>query len=71
MITNTQSGTNIHEIAAGIYRINTPAPLPDGSVFSFNQYLIADEAPMLFQRASESCSRSSAKRSAPCCPWSA
>ena len=48
MITNSQSGTNIHEISAGIYRINTPAPLPDGSVFSFNQYLIADEAPMLF-----------------------
>ena len=24
MITNTQSGTNVHEIAAGIYRINTP-----------------------------------------------
>jgi len=48
MITNTQSGTNIHEIAAGIFRINTPAPLPDGSAFSFNQYLIVDEAPMLF-----------------------
>jgi flavorubredoxin len=48
MITNTQSGTNIHEIAAGIYRINTPAPLPGGSAFSFNQYLIVDEAPMLF-----------------------
>ena len=48
MITNTQSGTNIHEIAPGIFRINTPVPLPDGSVFSFNQYLIADEAPMLF-----------------------
>jgi flavorubredoxin len=48
MITNTQSGTNIHEIAAGIYRINTPAPLPDGSAFSFNQYLIVDDAPMLF-----------------------
>ena len=25
MITNTQSGTNIHEIAPGVYRINTPA----------------------------------------------
>jgi flavorubredoxin len=48
MITNTQSGTNIHEIAPGIYRINTPAPLPDGSAFSFNQYLIADDAPLLF-----------------------
>ena len=48
MITNTQSGTNIHEIAASIYRINTPAPLPDGSTFSFNQYLIVDDAPLLF-----------------------
>jgi flavorubredoxin len=48
MITNTQAGTNIHEIAAGIFRINTPVPLPDGSAFSFNQYLIADDAPMLF-----------------------
>jgi flavorubredoxin len=48
MITNTQTGTNIHEIAAGIYRINTPTPLPDGSAFSFNQYLVVDDAPLLF-----------------------
>ena len=48
MITNAASGTNLHEIAPGIYRINTPAPLPDGSAFNFNQYLIADEAPLLF-----------------------
>ena len=48
MITNPQSGTNIQEIADGIFRINTPAPLPDGSHFSFNQYLIVDDAPMLF-----------------------
>jgi flavorubredoxin len=49
MITNTQSGTNIHEIAEGIYRINTPVPasvIPRG--FSFNQYLIVDEAPLLW-----------------------
>ena len=48
-ITNTQSGTNIHEIADGIYRINTPLPpgiTPDG--FSFNQYLILDDEPLLF-----------------------
>ncbi len=43
MITNPQSGTNVHEVAAGIYRINTPVP-----GFSFNQYLILDEAPLLF-----------------------
>ncbi len=30
MITNQQSGTNIDEIADGIYRINTPVALPGG-----------------------------------------
>lgn len=48
MITNSQSGTNVHEVAERIYRINTPLALPDGSRFSFNQYLIADDEPMLF-----------------------
>src|SRR5688572_32317281 len=49
MITNRESGTNIHEIADGIYRINTPIRLAGGpGQFSFNQYLIVDEAPMLF-----------------------
>jgi len=48
MITNSQSGTNVHEIAAGIYRINTPVPLPGNQAFSFNQYLIADDEPLLF-----------------------
>src|SRR3970282_2799241 len=48
-ITNIQSGTNIHEIAHGIYRINTPIQLPgDAGAFSFNQYLIDDEEPLLF-----------------------
>ena len=48
-ITNTQSGTNVHEIAAGIYRINTPVALPgDIGAFSFNQYLIEDDEPLLF-----------------------
>ena len=47
MITNQQSGTNVQEIAKGIYRINTPVKLPVGD-FSFNQYLIADEQPLLF-----------------------
>ena len=47
MITNSQSGTNIAEIADGIYRINTPLPLPNGA-FSFNQYLVLDEQPLLF-----------------------
>ena len=48
MITDTQMGTNIAEIVDGIYRINTPIPLPDGSSFSFNQYLIVDDSPLLF-----------------------
>ena len=46
--TNPQSGTNVHEIADGIFRINTPVPLPDGTTFSFNQYLIDDDEPLLF-----------------------
>jgi len=45
MITNSTSGTNLHEIAPGIYRINTPVPEAN---FNFNQYLIADDAPLLF-----------------------
>lgn len=49
MITNQQSGTNVNEIAAGIYRINTPVSLPgDAGVFNFNQYLVVDEKPLLF-----------------------
>ena len=48
MITNTASGTNVHEIAAGIFRINTPVTLPGDLKFSFNQYLIVDDAPLLF-----------------------
>jgi len=47
-ITNTQSGTNIHEIADGIYRINTPVALPGDMSFSFNQYLVVDDEPLLF-----------------------
>jgi flavorubredoxin len=48
MITNSQSGTNVHEIADGIYRINTPIDLPGGLKFNFNQYLLVDETPLLF-----------------------
>ena len=49
MITNPESGTRIDEITSGIYRISTPVPpelMPGG--FTFNQYLIKDEAPMLY-----------------------
>jgi flavorubredoxin len=48
MITNAESGTNVDEIAAGIYRINTPIRIPGAGQFNFNQYLILDEDPMLF-----------------------
>ena len=48
MITNAASGTNLHEIAPGIYRINTPIQIPGGPDFNFNQYLVADEQPLLF-----------------------
>jgi flavorubredoxin len=46
-ITNAAAGTNVHEIADGVYRINTPVSLVPGG-FSFNQYLIVDEQPLLF-----------------------
>ena len=48
MITNPQSGTNIQEIAEGVFRVNTPADLPGGEAFSFNQYLLVDDEPLLF-----------------------
>ncbi len=48
MITNQQSGTNVAEVARGIYRINTPIDIPGGPAFSFNQYLIDDDERLLF-----------------------
>jgi glyoxylase-like metal-dependent hydrolase (beta-lactamase superfamily II) len=48
-ITNAGSGTNVHEIAAGIFRISTPVPpsaMPGG--FTFNQFLLLDDDPLLF-----------------------
>ena len=48
MVTNPQSGTNLHEIAPGIYRINTPVAIPGGMPFNFNQYLVLDDEPLLF-----------------------
>jgi len=41
-------GTAVDEIADCIYRISTPVELPGGGGFSFNQYLIADDEPLLF-----------------------
>jgi flavorubredoxin len=49
-MTNSESGTRVDEISRGIYRITTPVPrgpeMPPG--FSFNQFLIAAEQPLLF-----------------------
>jgi flavorubredoxin len=45
MITDTQSGTTITEIEQGIYRISVPVPEAD---FSYNQFLVVDEQPLLF-----------------------
>jgi flavorubredoxin len=47
--TNSGSGTRIDEIADGIYRISTPVPptaIPGG--FTFNQFFVVDEQPLLF-----------------------
>ena len=48
MSTDPRTGTSVHEIADGIYRIHTPVPLPGGQRFSFNQYLVEDKEPLLF-----------------------
>src|SRR5689334_8907009 len=48
-VIDAASGTNVHEIAPGIFRISTPIPpsaMPGG--FTFNQFLLADEDPLLF-----------------------
>jgi flavorubredoxin len=47
LVTNIETGTNICEVGDGLYRINTPVPLP-GQAFSFNQYLLIADEPLLF-----------------------
>ena len=46
-IVNQQSGTRVDEIEAGVYRISTPVTILPGG-FTFNQYLIVDDMPLLF-----------------------
>src|SRR5437763_4939820 len=49
MTNATESSTTVDEIAAGIYRISTPIPpaaFPGG--FTFNQFLVVDDEPLLF-----------------------
>ena len=48
MMTNAASGTSVHEIAPGIFRINTPVDVGGGMSFNFNQYLLAGDEPLLF-----------------------
>lgn len=48
-IVDSASGTTLTEIADGLFRISTPVPpeaIPHG--FSFNQFLLLDDAPLLF-----------------------
>jgi flavorubredoxin len=47
-VTSRQTGTNVYEVAEGIFRINTPVEIPGGGGFSFNQYLVVDDEPLLF-----------------------
>lgn len=50
-VTNRESGTSVHEIADGLYRISTPIPpaaIPIPGGFTFNQFLIVDDEPLLF-----------------------
>ncbi len=47
-VINKSSGTNVHEIADGIFRINTPVNIEGTGGFSFNQFLIVDDEPLLF-----------------------
>src|SRR6185295_4068970 len=49
-VVNSQSGTRVDEVEERIYRISTPVTKLLGG-FSFNQYLIEDDAPLLFHTA--------------------
>jgi flavorubredoxin len=46
-IVNSESNTRVDEIADRIYRISTPVSVIPGG-FTFNQFLVVDEAPLLF-----------------------
>jgi flavorubredoxin len=48
IVTDPQSGTNLSEIADGIYRINTPLAIAGPAGFSFNQYIVLADEPLLF-----------------------
>jgi flavorubredoxin len=46
--TNHQTATSVHEVADGIGRISAPVALTGGTGFSFNQYLVVGDEPLLF-----------------------
>ena len=48
-ITDVHRGTNVTEIADGLFRVSTPVPpevVPGG--LTFDQFLLVDDAPLLF-----------------------
>src|SRR5438477_9413974 len=48
-VTDAQRGTNVAEIANGLFRVSTPVPpevIPGG--LTFNQFLLVDDEPLLF-----------------------
>ncbi len=47
IVTNKESGTSVHEVADGIFRVSTPVVFEEGG-FTFNQYLIVDDESLLF-----------------------
>ena len=48
-IVNADAGSTIDEIAPDIYRISIPVNIPGGpGGFTFNQYLVVDDAPLLY-----------------------
>jgi len=62
MITNSQSGTNVHEIADSIYRINTPVSIPNGpGKFSFGSAWRGDGAQLLRALAARLCADGEAR----------
>ena len=46
MITNTESGTRVDEIAQDLFRISTPVSAVPGG-FTFTQFLLRDDEPLL------------------------
>src|SRR5688572_10011492 len=59
-VVDTESGTRVDEIAPDIFRINTPMThIPGG--FSYNQYLIRDDEPLLFHTGTRKIFRSTLK----------